>query len=163
MNKLYPSDVEALRQRVAELEEVRKAHIAQFNALKDELKSIGQALDDPRTDLSMTMVEVIQDMKQQLAAVEKERDALKLDAAIGRVPLDSKDFAWEERLAACEKELLIRDKKIQDLVAENTSLDDKLAASQQRISELEATIRQHGIPVKTYAGGEAHYVMGEPK
>ena len=32
-----------------------------------------------------------------------------------------------------------------------------------RITELEAVIKSHGIPVKTYAGGEAHYVMGEPK
>jgi uncharacterized coiled-coil DUF342 family protein len=122
MNKLYPSDVEALRQQVAELtdevgithlilaavekerdeyklkaviadmplsqveddlrqqvaelEEVRKSDIAKFNTLKDELKAIGEALDDPRTDLSMTMVEVIQDMKKQLAACEKERDDL---------------------------------------------------------------------------------------
>ena len=32
---------------------------------------------------------------------------------------------------------------------------------QQRIAELESTIKQHGIPVKTYAGGEAHYCTKE--
>ena len=30
-----------------------------------------------------------------------------------------------------------------------------------RIEELEAVIKSHGIPVKTYAGGEAHYCTKE--
>jgi hypothetical protein len=29
-----------------------------------------------------------------------------------------------------------------------------------RLDELESTIKSHGIPVKTYAGGEAHYCTG---
>jgi hypothetical protein len=44
------------------------------------------------------------DLQEQLAAMTKERDSMKLDAAIGRVPMDSKDFAWEDKLAAVEKE-----------------------------------------------------------
>jgi hypothetical protein len=40
---------------------------------------------------------------------------------------------------------------------------DLIEQLNSRIEELEATIKSHGIPVKTYAGGEAHYVMGEPK
>ena len=35
---------------------------------------------------------------------------------------------------------------------------DRLLA---RIAELEAVIKSHGIHVKTYAGGEAHYCCGE--
>jgi hypothetical protein len=31
----------------------------------------------------------------------------------------------------------------------------------KRIEELEAVIKSHGIPVKTYAGGEAHYCFGD--
>ena len=42
-------------------------------------------------------------------------------------------------------------------------MEDERDDLQARINELEATIKSHGIPVKTYAGGEAHYVMGEPK
>ena len=34
---------------------------------------------------------------------------------------------------------------------------DERDALQARIEELEAVIKSHGIPVKTYAGGEAHY------
>ena len=40
----------------------------QLVTLKTELKSIGEAIDDPRTDLTMTMSEVIIEQKQQLAA-----------------------------------------------------------------------------------------------
>jgi len=40
----------------------------QLAALKSELKTIGKAVDDPRTDLTMTMSEVIIEFKQQLAA-----------------------------------------------------------------------------------------------
>ena len=41
--------------------------------------------------------------------------------------------------------------------------DEKLCHEETlgRINELETTIRQHGIPVKTYAGGEAHYCTKE--
>ena len=40
-------------------------------------------------------------------------------------------------------------------------LMDSLQAKNQRINELESTIKQHGIPVKTYSGGEAHYCTNE--
>jgi len=40
----------------------------QLAALKSELKTIGNAIDDPRTDLTMTMSEVIIEQKKQLAA-----------------------------------------------------------------------------------------------
>ena len=41
--------------------------------------------------------------------------------------------------------------------------DEKLCheETRERIAELEAVIRSHGIPVKTYAGGEAHYCTKE--
>lgn len=35
-----------------------------------------------------------------------------------------------------------------------------LGASEQRVKELEAIIRSHGIPVKTATGGQAHYCVG---
>ncbi len=40
----------------------------QLVTLKTELRSIGEAIDDPRTDLTMTMSEIILEYKQQLAA-----------------------------------------------------------------------------------------------
>lgn len=46
----------------------------------------------------------IESLRQRVAELEKERDEMKLDAAIGRVPLYAKDFAWEERLSAVTKE-----------------------------------------------------------
>ena len=36
-----------------------------------------------------------------------------------------------------------------------------LTTAQDRITELEQCIKSHGIPVKTYAGGVAHYCMGD--
>jgi septal ring factor EnvC (AmiA/AmiB activator) len=39
-------------------------------------------------------------------------------------------------------------------------LVDSLQAKNQRINELEQIIKNHDIPVKTYAGGEAHYCTG---
>ncbi len=76
--------VRELRQRVAELEQrydelsifsmdQYAEVLAQLAACKDELKAIGQAIDDPRTDMSMTMVEVIQDMKKQLTEEKQLR------------------------------------------------------------------------------------------
>ena len=40
-------------------------------------------------------------------------------------------------------------------------LEDERDDLQARIEELEAAIKNHGIPVKTYAGGEAHYCTRE--
>ena len=41
------------------------------------------------------------------------------------------------------------------------NLKAQLAACKQRINELEATIKSHGIPVKSFSGGEAHYCMSQ--
>lgn len=41
----------------------------QLVTLKTEIKSIGEAIDDPRTDLTMTMSELILEYKQQLADI----------------------------------------------------------------------------------------------
>ena len=49
-----------LLDKVAELRQ-------QLAILKNELKSIGKALNDPRVDLTMTMSEVIMELRQQLA------------------------------------------------------------------------------------------------
>jgi hypothetical protein len=51
--------------------EANRTSLAAGEVLKSELKEINQALDDPRTDLSMTAVEVIQNLKAQLVACEK--------------------------------------------------------------------------------------------
>jgi len=51
----------------------------QLSALKSELKTIGNAIDDPRTDLTMTMSEIIIEQKQQLAAAQARIDALMLE------------------------------------------------------------------------------------
>ena len=75
-----------------------------------ELVEIGVALDDPRTDLSMTMAEVIRDLKKQLARLGEEKAAL---ATISGISLENAEHrqvlrAWvyklKEQLAATEKE-----------------------------------------------------------
>lgn len=38
--------------------------------------------------------------------------------------------------------------------------EEGVTASRMRIAELEHTLKSHGIPVKTFAGGEAHYCLG---
>ena len=53
-NKKLRDEIESLRQQLTDL--------------KSELKTIGKAIDDPRTDLTMTMSEVIIEQKKQLAA-----------------------------------------------------------------------------------------------
>lgn len=70
------SSENALLPRVWELERslatavrVNESLRQQLSELKSELKDIGKAIDDPRTDLTMTMSEVIIDQKKQLAAV----------------------------------------------------------------------------------------------
>ena len=73
-------EVESLRQQLA--------------TLKAEIKSIGKAIDDPRTDLTMTMSEVIIDQKKQLAASQaaiKVKDAA-LQSAISAHGYESGDL-----------------------------------------------------------------------
>jgi len=55
-----------------EIESLRQ----QLVTLKTEIKSIGEAIDDPRTDLTMTMSEIIIELKQQLAASQKQATLL---------------------------------------------------------------------------------------
>lgn len=82
----------------------------QLTDLKSELKTIGKAIDDPRTDLTMTMSEVIIDKNQQLAAAQDDantawaqahRLALELECLL----LDTKDNAivskwWDSGMEA---------------------------------------------------------------
>ena len=66
----------------------------QLVTLKTELKSIGEAIDDPRTDLTMTMSEVIIEQKKQLAAALaaiKSKDAA-LQSAISAHRYESGDL-----------------------------------------------------------------------
>lgn len=70
-------EIESLRQQLAEL--------------KSELKAIGKAIDDPRTDLTMTMSEVIIDQKQQLHAAQA--DNIRLREALDYVVLQIPEFA----------------------------------------------------------------------
>ena len=60
----------------------------QLSELKSELKVIGKAIDDPRTDLTMTMSEVIIDQKKQLAASQKREVLLRslIDRLVGVTP-----------------------------------------------------------------------------
>ena len=57
----------AMFDRVVELQ-------AENAALKAELKDINNALDDPRTDLTLTAVEVIHALKAELAAAQKDAE-----------------------------------------------------------------------------------------
>ena len=68
-------DIVLLRRQVSALEkQARSQEIEslrlQLASLKAELKAIGEAINDPRTDLTMTMSEVIVEQKQQLAAAQ---------------------------------------------------------------------------------------------
>ena len=66
------------------------------------------------------------------------------------------DEKWVEvgdKLEACEK-----DQNEYRLAYIRTQND--LIASQQRIEELESTIKSNAIPVKTFSGGVAHYCTG---
>lgn len=102
-----------------------------WQVLKAELIEIGAALDDPRTDLSMTMAEVIRDLKNQciqcfslstahyeVMALKKERDHWKanhdnrvaaarllhyrLDLPLERVKAYEKYVELQEKLAEME-------------------------------------------------------------
>jgi len=85
-------------------------------------------------------------LTKQLAACEKERDEL-LAALTGLHKV-------------CEIALQGKDGQ-QHTYFETRKGHFVEATGAMRIAE--ALIQSHGIPVKTYAGGEAHYVMGEPK
>ena len=48
----------------------------------------------------------------------------------------------------------------QILLKHEQAVMEVMAEQQARIKELEAVIKSHGIPVKTMAGGVAHYCVG---
>lgn len=54
------------------LDGVPSADAEKVKVLQAELRRIGEALDDPRVDLTMTMSEVILEMKQKLAERDTE-------------------------------------------------------------------------------------------
>ena len=60
-------EIESLRQQLHEVALDWQVTQQQLNILKDELKLISKTIDDPRVDLTMTMSEVILEMKQQLS------------------------------------------------------------------------------------------------
>jgi len=78
----------------AQLQNENESLRQQLTALKSELKTIGNAIDDPRTDLTMTMSEVIIEQKKQLAAALaacKVKDAA-LQSAISAHKYESGDL-----------------------------------------------------------------------
>ena len=63
-----PSRLDTLNEELRLARQTNEALRQQVSTLKAELKCIGEAIDDPRTDLTMTMSELILEYKQQLAA-----------------------------------------------------------------------------------------------
>jgi len=60
---------------VASLREECETLRRERDTLRKEIRNIGAAINDDRTDLTLTMCEVITDIKRQLAAMTAERDA----------------------------------------------------------------------------------------
>ena len=75
------SEVKSNRAWHEECESLRQ----QLSTLKAELKCIGEAIDDPRTDLTMTMSELILEYKQQLADSQNQVTLLR-DLIPKRIP-----------------------------------------------------------------------------
>ena len=83
----------------------------QLSTLKAELKCIGEAIDDPRTDLTMTMSELILEYKQQLADTNEHIEYML-----------SRDKAWadieslkEQQLAAALAAIKVKDEALNGL------------------------------------------------
>ncbi len=92
-NSLLPR-VWELERSLASAVRVNEALRQQLVSLKNELKDIGKAIDDPRTDLTMTMSEIIVEQKKQLAAAlaaVKVKDAA-LQSAISAHGYESGDL-----------------------------------------------------------------------
>ena len=92
-------EIESLRQQLHEVALDWQVTQQQLNILKDELKLISKTIDDPRVDLTMTMREVILEMKQQLSDHIKRKMILR--SAIG-----AWDRAEPDELQAAECGLL---------------------------------------------------------
>ena len=79
-------EIESLRQQLHEVALDWQVTQQQLNILKDELKLISKTIDDPRVDLTMTMSEVILEMKQQLS------DHIKRGVMLRDVVLETKKY-----------------------------------------------------------------------
>lgn len=79
----------------------------QLSTLKAELKCIGEAIDDPRTDLTMTMSEVIVDQKQQLAAAQEELEAERIRRFEGN-RISSKEYNDSQKREVMLRQELMR-------------------------------------------------------
>ena len=91
---ISPSYVDGLELRIKELGK-------QVEKLKAELASIDGALNDPRANLTLTTSEIIWELKDQVAALTKERDIK--EHCI--VQLEAEDLRMKEQLAALAAEL----------------------------------------------------------
>ena len=102
----YINEIESLRQQVS--------------TLKAELKCIGEAIDDPRTDLTMTMSELILEYKQQLADTNEHIEYML-----------SRDKAWadieslkEQQLAAALDAIKVKDAFIEKIAKQTPEKPD---------------------------------------
>ena len=74
MNDSLIVDNNYLRGQLMEIRSENKSRLQAENAaLKAELKAINAALDDPRTDLTMTACEVIVALKEQIVQAHLKR------------------------------------------------------------------------------------------
>jgi chromosome segregation ATPase len=135
-------------------------HDIEVNELRQRVADLESTLNGSR--------EITKILREQLAACEKERDELQAIFDHRKntvVDLRAELTASQQRIAELEQ-IEAAAKNLADVKGRHhtekayNKLMDSLQAKNQRINELETVIKQHGIPVKTYAGGEAHYVMG---
>ena len=116
--------------------------------------------------------------QQQVQELKDEVGILHLDLAdkndrlmVAREALAS--FIEQRNKIACEA--IEANGKLSAMTQERDELEDELASALvdlyrevrvgndylQRITDLESTIKSHGIPVKSYCGGMAHYCTKE--
>lgn len=88
---------------------------AENAALKAELKAINTALDDPRTDLTMTACEVITELKEQVGELQEQ-----VDLQISKMAFAELQSKYAALVHACE--LTVRYMNAGN-VAKQTALD----------------------------------------
>ena len=88
--------------------------------------------------------------REQLAASQESERAM----SVHTVTL-TKELA--DLQAACDSTCYARDQAYVRIEELKFQLEEQTNRHLLRIAELAATIRSHGIPVKTFSGGEAHY------
>jgi chromosome segregation ATPase len=166
-------EIEALRQQ---LELNKREHI--------EMKAYNVQLECAVTTLRQRVADFEEEFQKQretagamishrdslLAAYEKERDVLSVlcEERFNEIAA-SQHYAQQLREALERTTERLRQFGYIDGEAEHTltlprdtsALDAITKPLHFRIAELEAVIKSHGIPVKTYAGGEAHYCTNE--